>query len=165
MGTGSALGEVAFEKVLAVKGRFHQKQQDSTFHARIWVYFSSCYSDAVGPASQFACCIVECEIINLLFLKVTEMVTTKVKHRTSVGKWEVIFIFFFFLRERGCCLIWFCFLHVVITHTGIHLAVSFQSESWFVVLTPWANNHSDSGICVSLHCGALCTCSLHVSCQ
>lgn len=50
VGTGSALGEVAFEKILAVKGRFHEKQQDSAFHARIWVYFSSCYSDAAGPA-------------------------------------------------------------------------------------------------------------------
>lgn len=82
VGTGSALGEVAFEKILAVKGRFHEKQQDSAFHARIWVYLSSCYSDAAGPAKQFACCIVECEIINLLFFKLTEMVSSKVKHGT-----------------------------------------------------------------------------------
>lgn len=81
VGTGSALGEVAFEKILAVKGRFHLKQQDFTFHARIWVYFSSCYSDAVGPASPFACCIAECEIKNTLFKKLIEMMSTKVKHR------------------------------------------------------------------------------------
>lgn len=81
VGTDSGLGEIALEKILAVRGRFHQKQRDSAFHARSWVYFSSCYLGAVRPASQFTCYIVKCDITDVPFKKFTERVSTKAKHR------------------------------------------------------------------------------------
>lgn len=67
MGTDSGLEEIALEKILAVRGRFHQKQSDSAFHARSWVYFSSCYSGAVKPALQFAWYFVEYDTTDLPF--------------------------------------------------------------------------------------------------
>lgn len=50
-----------------------------------WVYLSSCYSDAVRPASQLTCCIVECDATDLPLKKLTEEVSTKVKHIILVG--------------------------------------------------------------------------------
>lgn len=101
MGTDSELGEIALEKILAVGGGFHQKQQDSAFHAKSWVYFSSCYSGAVGPASQFTCYIVECDIRDLPFKKTHWKGKCKKTPENISGKQSLIFLMFFLCNDNS----------------------------------------------------------------